>query len=472
MRISLSRESLKQALELCSKVVNGKSPREELRCVRIEAKAEKAFIQATNLEEWLTLVSSEAKVVAEGTCVVDLAELKAFVKDAQPKRFIEIESDGGAVKAATEINGVSIARGIKAQKLEDWPVFHQRPEKMFKASSSFLEAIRQAAPSTSSKDFRRALACVYVSEGLAVATDGHHLTALPCPTPFKESVLVKPSKLIESGLVKGVCQVGLELPEKGKGAGKLTIETDSLTWTTALSDAEYPNFRQVVPNERTMPISVLFGENGAAMFLKAIPALKSSEGSIAISCRHEGVFAGNGKDNAKFNTGAGSNAAKEFNIELLAANLERALELGMRELKMTDSFSPVLFKGEHGAFMASMPVRAKNSVNPIPKKEESPMSKQNVQPQTTPQTQAPAINAGSNGFMVNRTQPQNTQAVDPFDELMRSAEEAKASARTNYENASQFVRKLRDVQSFIKRRDKEAKATREIIEKLKTASGF
>ena len=471
MRISLSRESLKQALDVCGKIVNGKSPREELRCVRIEAKGGKASIQATNLEEWLTFVSSESKVVAEGTCVVDLAELKAFVKDAQPKRFIEIESDGGAVKAATDINGVSIARGIKSQKLEAWPEFPKRSEKMSKTPSGFLEAIRQAAPSTSSKDFRRALACVYVNEGLAVATDGHHLTALPCPSPFKESILLKPSKLIESGFIKGVCQVGLELPEKGKG-GKLTVETDSLIWTTTLSDADYPNWKMVVPNEKTMPISVLFGENGAAMFLKAIPALKSSEGSIAISCRHEGVFAGSGKDNASFNTGAGSNAAKEFNIELLAANLERSLELGMRELRMIDSFSPVLFKGEHGAFMASMPVRAKNSVNPIPKKEEVPMPKQNIQQQTTPQTTAPTINAGTNGFTVTRTQPQNTQTVDPFDELMRSAEEAKASARTNYENASQFVRKLRDVQSFIKRRDKEAKATREIIEKLKTASGF
>ena len=104
MRISLSRESLKQALDICSKVVNGKSSREKLRCVRIEAKAKKAFIQATDLEEWLTFVSSEAKVEAEGRCVVDLAELKAFVKDAQPKRFIEIESNGGAVKAASDIS--------------------------------------------------------------------------------------------------------------------------------------------------------------------------------------------------------------------------------------------------------------------------------------------------------------------------------------------------------------------------------
>jgi hypothetical protein len=44
----------------------------------------------------------------EGFCVVNLAEFKAFVKDAQPKKFIEIESDDVAVKAATDINGNSI----------------------------------------------------------------------------------------------------------------------------------------------------------------------------------------------------------------------------------------------------------------------------------------------------------------------------------------------------------------------------
>lgn len=50
-----------------------------------------------------------------------LAELKLFVKDTQPKKLIE--SDGVAVNAATDINGNSIAIGIKAQKLEGWLEF-------------------------------------------------------------------------------------------------------------------------------------------------------------------------------------------------------------------------------------------------------------------------------------------------------------------------------------------------------------
>ena len=111
MKISVGRENLKWVAEVASKVVNLKSPREELRCVRIEARNGKAFVQATNLEEWVSIPLDGVGIEREGFCIVNLAELKAFVKDAQPKKCIEIESDDVAVKATTDINGNSIAKG-------------------------------------------------------------------------------------------------------------------------------------------------------------------------------------------------------------------------------------------------------------------------------------------------------------------------------------------------------------------------
>jgi len=103
MKISVVKENLKWATDVCAKVVNAKSPREELRCVKIEAKNGKASVYATNLEEWISIPLDAAKSEGEGSCIVSLAELKAFVKDAQPKKFIEIESDDEVAKAATDI---------------------------------------------------------------------------------------------------------------------------------------------------------------------------------------------------------------------------------------------------------------------------------------------------------------------------------------------------------------------------------
>jgi len=484
MKVGVSREALKWALELASKVVNQKSPREELRCVRIEATAGKAFVHATNLEEWLTLHLDGASVEHEGSCVASLAELRAFVKDAQPKNFIAIESDGIAVKAATEINGISIPRGIKSASLDDWPEFPKRPEQLFKASGEFLEAIRRAAPSTGSKDFRRALGCVYVSEGLAVATDGHHLVALPCGSPFGESILVKPSKLLESGHINGDCQVGLDLPEKGKG-GRLTVVTDSFTWTTTLSDADFPNWRQVVPNHKAIPLVVQFDEKSAKDFLRAIPALKSGEGAIGLRCGQDSVLAGSSCAVAAFKTDAAFNGAKPFDIELSASNLRRALELGLYELRMADAFSPVLFKDSRGAFMASMPLRQKSISNQtLTIKENEDMNKQETASQagsTTSASAQPESQTSASHIATTSPEPERSFSVvrsaggiqaDPFDELLKSAEDVKAAARTSYEAASQFARKLKELQASLKRKDREQKATKELIEKLKMASGF
>jgi len=127
MKISVAREELKAALEACSKVVNVKAQREELRCVRVEARAGRATVSATNLEEWATVSLDGAAVEHEGVCIADLGELRAFIKDAQSRRYVEIESDGLAVKAATDINGSSIARGIRAEKQDDWPEFPKAP---------------------------------------------------------------------------------------------------------------------------------------------------------------------------------------------------------------------------------------------------------------------------------------------------------------------------------------------------------
>ena len=465
MRISVPRESLKQALDVCGKVVNQKAAGDVLRCVRIEASNDRATISATNLEEWVSVALNGALIKGEGACILNFTELKIFVKDAGHGGDVEIEANGSSIKVSAEIAGSRIARDFKVQKLEDWPEFPKQPNKLSNVPSGFLESIRKADPSVSSKDFRRALACVFVSEGLAVATDGHHLVALPCANCFETSFLLKPSKMLDH--LKGECRAGIETPEKSPG--KLSVVSGNISWTVALSDAQYPSFRQVVPNEKTMHLSILFDAKNAADLLRAIPALKSNEGAIAMRCGKDGVFAGITCDLAAFKTDALFSGSKEFRIELSASNLSRALKLGMTELLMSDAFSPVLFRDGKGAFMASMPLRQKSASTAIPKtKEESTMNKHDETPHVETAT-PPSSTTQPQGF--NVVKPQGIQA-DPLDDLLKSAEEAKATARANYEAASLFARKLRDVQASIKRREREQKSTRELIEKLKTASGF
>jgi DNA polymerase III sliding clamp (beta) subunit (PCNA family) len=119
-----------------------------IRCVRIEAKDGKATVSATNLEEWIEFKLEAVGIEREGACLANLADLRSFLKDAQPRRCVEIESDGAALKLATAINGNSIAKGIQSGELSEWPVFPKEPAQIVKASPEFMEAIRRAAPSS------------------------------------------------------------------------------------------------------------------------------------------------------------------------------------------------------------------------------------------------------------------------------------------------------------------------------------
>ena len=98
----------------------------------------------------------------------------------------------------------------------------------------------------------------------------------------------------------------------------------------------------------------------------------------------------------------------------------------------------------------------------MPKKEEA----------SNTQTTVPAVASTSNGEPGQGFSVVKTQQTDLFDELLKSAEEVKAVARASYESAAQFARKIREVQSSIRRKDREQKSTKELIEKLKTVSGF
>ena len=85
----------------------------------------------------------------------------------------------------------------------------------------------------------------------------------------------------------------------------------------------------------------------------------------------------------------------------------------------------------------------------------------------TETTKAPVTPAASNnGFKVVHAQPQ-----DSYDELLECLEELRVSIRTINEHAATLSRKIRDSQASFKRREKDMKAAREAIEKLKV-SGF
>ena len=82
--ISLSVSDLKPALAGLSKVVSGKAPLEQLRCVRVDATPERVSIMGTDLEMYARIELPEAKCDKTASFLLPLDRLQACLLYTSP----------------------------------------------------------------------------------------------------------------------------------------------------------------------------------------------------------------------------------------------------------------------------------------------------------------------------------------------------------------------------------------------------
>jgi chromosome segregation ATPase len=64
------------------------------------------------------------------------------------------------------------------------------------------------------------------------------------------------------------------------------------------------------------------------------------------------------------------------------------------------------------------------------------------------------------------------ESGDVYDEALSTIETIKASIKAVYDGAADLQRKLRDAQKAIKNKEREYQSTKQLITRLRTASGF
>ncbi len=177
--------------------------------------------------------------------------------------------------------------------------------------------------------------------------------------------------------------------------------------------------------------------------------------------------------------------------------LVRAFELGFDRLAFNGGYSVLLATGPKG-LMVFMPVRGNDENQHLaklgilqPKQEEKNMAQENrTAPATTQQpeqkqtpkepTAATTAQKPDNGTSVKPFQPANGAGIngsgaftpDPFDELAKSIAEIRIYAKGFADMLAGLQRKVYDAQRAVKQRERDFRSTREILDKLKNASGF
>lgn len=250
-------------------------------------------------------VSAEAQIAAEVTSfgsVLVSGRLLSAITGALPKKPIELSVDGSRVALTCGTARFS----LPTMAIEDYPILPALPDDTGSLPADlFAEAITQVAVAASKDESLPQLTGIRVQISgdklVLAATDRfrlavRELTWEPLIDDVEAAVLV-PAKTLADGVKASdgsAVRLSLGAGAEIGAAGILGISGGGRRATTRLIDAEFPQFRQLLPAEHTSVATINVAELTEAIKLVAVVAergaqiiLEFTDGALHISAGGE-----------------------------------------------------------------------------------------------------------------------------------------------------------------------------------------
>ncbi|MEI6072939.1 MAG: hypothetical protein WCS31_14190 [Verrucomicrobiae bacterium] len=392
--ISLSVSDLKPALAGLSKVVSGKAPLEQLRCVRVDATPERVSIMGTDLEMYARIELPEAKCDKTASFLLPLDRLQAVARRFHGRTVLNIEPG----RISCDLGTGRVSENIEAPKVEEFPEEPQFEINPVSLPESFSRRFTEAMGCSSTDSPRYILNGVQldVSDSAGhymIGTDGRHLfSANSFALPLSDSATIPNHKLL---LWRGLADLPWALAgQKKKDTRLVRIAAGDWTLTMKTIEGTYPNWRQVVPKtEQHRTTVTLPEEHKFTEIVNGLPGgdLKDQPVDLVIE---------NGTVSVKDTTGgssivlAGAMAkGPDMKIRLNRDYLVKAFQYGLTSIGLIDGMSPLHFTKE-GRQMVVMPLRVADvaPANEPAQAEPDPAAETTTapaEPETTPAPQEP-----------------------------------------------------------------------------------
>ena len=486
----ISKHDLEKALAGLNRIAPKKSALPILGCARLQTLDHQTIsLTATNLDEFLTCRIKVSDAPEGLDTLLPLSEIKSFIKGAK-RALLKVEPiAAGGVTIAEEICGQTLTREFPAPEAKDFPAMPAGPEQFFDVPDDFIRTLSGIAPSTSQNDDGNVLHGILLSPAGMTATDGKQLCHVPYPLPIRDDCILRLPICLFSGNTKSATRLGIV---RNKNSNSVTIETGDWSWTGRSPFGKYPNWQQIVPKTEDLAWKLELDKDGIPQLSAVLQRLPDNDAHKLLKlCVKGGGFelfsegAAIPAVTCRISSLTGPPPARPITVD--RAILLRALSFGHNTFaQMANTFTPLVATGGLGKLIF-MPWREQGqSAAPPPPPEqtkESETMKQANKNNPAKNAAVPAVAqapeaaklpepvkatiAANNGFKVvaGQTPP------DCYDELLGCVEELRGSIRNINEQLLNLSRKIRDVQANVKRRDKDMKAARDAIEKLKV-SGF
>ena len=488
MKITMPKKGLKDALTAISKVVSGKSRLPIVNAVKISSDEDGIFVTGTNLEQVLACKVKHGK--GGGAFVVDLKELKDYLKSGGNSGTVEFEDVGERISAIFHAGNIPCVKQFACFNLSEWPDLPEVRNRGYQSDGLFA-AIANAAPSASRDEVRGILQSVMLEPEAVVATNGKELVRFNRMTGLEKPVAIPVTRFLASAVFKK--SEGAIAVQEVEGTTFCELESANWRYTTKCIDGVYPDYKQVIPESGSGSIN--FSEEDVAYLKKTVPLLDSGDdfNTVHLYADQSAVkvfSAGFQGAHLTVNT-----PYKGRNCVALSVDrnlLLRALDLGFTrfELSEEDGIAPIMAKGGRGDIYVFMPLRGVNAERireAAAKVAEVDVKSGKVVVNGKRGTDAPgAVDSGAPADKKEKKEMPNESEMekgkglkmvdgvssDPYEEILELIAEARLRARELYNSYGVLTKSVKELQRREKAKEREFKSARELLGKLKMVSGF
>jgi DNA polymerase-3 subunit beta len=362
LRITVSKDELVGALGVVSRAVSARTSVQILSGILLEAQGSELRLAATDME-----LSLRANVTAqiEGDGAIVLPG-KTFVDIARLLPADEVAIEHKPTESVVHVTSGTASYTLHTYSPEDFP---RLPEldavQTFSVDrESLLETIGRVARAASRDESRPVLTGVLVSftggKLVMAATDSYRLavkeTELDGSAPELEAIV--PSRALQE--LARIASHG-ETVEVGVHENQVLFSTDGAWLTTRRIDGQFPNYRQLLPeqfeHELTLPRTEILEvvRRASVMIQRATPLqLRFAEGELTVIARTHEVGESQESMPIAF---TGETLEIGFNADFLRDGLE-SMDGDDVRFKLISPLRPAVLQGESDDFTyLVMPIR-------------------------------------------------------------------------------------------------------------------
>jgi DNA polymerase-3 subunit beta len=291
MKLEIEQEKLTRALNIVSRVASAKTELPILNNVLFRTDGSNLVLSATNLEVAVIDYVS-AKIIKSGSITIPAKLLTEFISNL-PKGIIEIEEKNSHLNIKSG-NYKSTINGIDSDEFPELPVIDEKKAVVFQVSTdTFKESIVKTIVSSSNDTTRPSLTGVYFNTFknslFLAATDGYRLSE----KRFIEDVKSEISAIVPSASLQEVMRsINDEINEIDIlfDENQVKFRLGDIEVTSKLIDGSFPDYRQLIPKETEIKLSLNKEEFLRVTKLAGLFALESGGSIVLESVKKDGVL--------------------------------------------------------------------------------------------------------------------------------------------------------------------------------------